>query len=92
VYRAQVYRELVYGIYCVHKRARSHWRRVLFFGYYSRFYLITFVPAEIGEICQETGKKIRESKSVQKSAKLVHLTFKVRGLQCGRVESTVGES
>jgi len=49
VYRAQVYRELVYGIYCVHKGARSHWRRVLFFGYYSRFYLITFVPAEIGE-------------------------------------------
>ena len=39
---------------------------------------------------QETVKKIRESKSVQKSAKLVYLTFKVRGLQCGRVESTVG--
>ena len=33
------------------------------------------------KICQETGKKIRESKSVQKSAKLVHLAFKVRGLQ-----------
>jgi hypothetical protein len=36
------------------------------------------------KICQETGKKIRESKTVQKSAKLVHLTFKVcgvRGLQ-----------
>jgi hypothetical protein len=30
------------------------------------------------KICQETGKKIRESKSVQKSAKLVHLTFKVK--------------
>jgi hypothetical protein len=30
---------------------------------------------------QETGKKIRDSKSVQKSAKLVHLTFKVGGLQ-----------
>jgi hypothetical protein len=32
-------------------------------------------------MCQETGKKIRESKSVQKSAKLVHITFKVRDLQ-----------
>jgi hypothetical protein len=41
------------------------------------------------KICQERGKKIHESKSVQKSAKLVHLTFKVRGVQCGHVESTV---
>jgi hypothetical protein len=30
------------------------------------------------KICQETGKKIRESKSVQK---VIHLTFRVRGLQ-----------
>ncbi len=33
------------------------------------------------KICQETGKKIRERISVQKSAKLVLLTFKVKGLQ-----------
>ncbi len=33
------------------------------------------------KIFQETGKKIRESKSVQKSAKKVHVTFKVRRLQ-----------
>jgi hypothetical protein len=56
VYRAQVYRELVYGIYCVHKRACSHWRRVLFFGYYRRFYLFTFVPAEIGEWATENTR------------------------------------
>ncbi len=31
-------------------------------------------------ICQETGRKYGKSKSVQKSAKLIHLTFKV-GLQ-----------
>ncbi len=41
-----MYREPVYGTYCVHLR------RVLFFGYhliryYNRFYLYTLVPAEI---------------------------------------------
>jgi hypothetical protein len=34
----KLYRELEYDIYCVHKRVHSHWRRVLFFVYYSRFY------------------------------------------------------
>jgi len=31
---------------------------------------------------------MRESKSVQKSAKLVYLTFKVRGLQLGKGQGT----
>ncbi len=33
------------------------------------------------KICQETGKKIRERISVQKSAKIVLITLKVRGLK-----------
>ncbi len=36
------------------------------------------------KICQETGKKIRERISVQKSAKIVLITLKVRGLQLPR--------
>ena len=36
------------------------------------------------------GKKIRERILVQKSAKIVLITFKVRGLQFGRMQSAIG--
>ena len=48
VQSTSVQRTSVQYILCA-QRAHSHWHRVLFFGYYSRFYLFTFAPAEIGE-------------------------------------------
>jgi hypothetical protein len=51
----------------------------------SRQYLYTTVRPIIGQAsigtCQGTGKKIWERISVQKSAKIVLVTFKIRGLQ-----------